>query len=721
MYKKILFLFALTILSLNLRAIEGMWIPLLIEKYNIDEMQAMGFKLSADDIYSVNQASMKDAIMIFGRGCTGALISEKGLIITNHHCGYPQIQKHSSVEHDYLAEGFWAMTSDDELPNPDLKVIFMRKMEDVTTQVLENIDDEMSMHERKTIINKNIDKIKKKAVENTHYTARIESFYHGNQYYLFINEEFSDVRLVGAPPSSIGKFGGDSDNWTWPRHTGDFAFFRVYADQDNKPAPYSPDNVPYKSPYFFPISLKGIEEGDFTMVFGYPGSTFQYVPSYHIEMLIELIYPKLIDLRTAKLNIMNKYMAADQAVRIKYAAKNANLANSWKRWKGEIRGLAILDAINKKQKYESDFSIWVNDDENRKLVYGSLLNDYENIYNEYSKYRLMRDYIIEYTGRFGLETLRLAGSFDKLAELFSSDDRIAESIKAEKELLRETIKTHFKDFYLPLDKEITVKTLEYLLNNIPSEFFPDVIYNINKNYKGNIKHYVDDVYAKTFFTDENAATDFFENFDRKSVKKLDSDPAYVLYKSIWSINHYKIMPNFNKLQNQLDSINRLYINALREFDTERNFYPDANFTLRISYGDVKGYDAADAIYYKHFTTLEGIIEKEDSEIYDYFVPEKLKELHRTKNFGRYELNGTVPVAFAATNHTTGGNSGSPIINANGELIGVNFDRAWEGVMSDLMFNPAQCRNIAVDIRYVLFIAEKLANAGYLLEEMRIVE
>ena len=709
------------LLSINAIAKEGMWIPLLIEKYNIEEMLSMGFKLTAEDIYSINQACMKDAVMIFGSGCTGALISDKGLLITNHHCGYAYIQKHSSVEFDYLANGFWAMSNDDELPNQGLKVTFLKRMEDVTNKVLENVSDDMNMEKRKEIINKNISQIRKESVENTHFTAQIESFFHNNQYYLFINEEFTDVRLVGAPPSSIGKFGGDSDNWTWPRHTGDFSLFRIYADKDNQPAHYSADNVPYKSPAFFPISLKGYEEGDFTMVFGYPGSTFQYVPSYHIEMLTELVYPKLIDLRTAKLDIMNRYMATDRAVRIQYASKNANLANSWKRWKGEIRGLAKLDAINKKQTYESDFQRWVNEDEMRKSQFGSLLSDYKIVYEEYFNYRLVRDYFTEFIGRFGLETVRIAGSFSRLKTLYSSNEPSISAVEAEKSLLQEQFKTHFKDFYLPIDKETAVVAINYLINNISAEFYPDIIENINKKYKGNIEKYIETVYSKTIFTDATSTTLFVNQFNNKSIKNLNADPTYELYRSIHQVYQNKIVPRFNELQNKLDSLNRIYMAALMEFDTERKFFPDANFTLRVSYGDIRGYEAADAVYFKYYTTLDGIIEKEDSDIYDYTVPERLKELYKNKDFGKYEFNGSVPVAFVATNHTTGGNSGSPVVNANGELIGVNFDRAWEGVMSDLMFNPDQCRNISIDIRYALFIIDKYANAGYLLEEMKIVE
>ncbi|MDR2928103.1 MAG: S46 family peptidase [Cytophagaceae bacterium] len=721
MYRKILLTAVAVIMWLGAYAGEGMWLPLLIEKYNIDEMHAKGFKLSAEDIYSINKASMKDAVMIFGGGCTGELISDKGLLITNHHCGYPQIQSHSSVEHDYLTDGFWAMSADEELPNQGLKVTFLKRMEDVTIRVLNGVTDDMNMNERKAAISKNIAKIMEEAVEGTHYSGLVESFYYGNQYFLFVNEVFSDVRLVGAPPSSIGKFGGDSDNWTWPRHTGDFSLFRIYANKNNEPAEYSAENVPYRPAAHFPISLKGIEEGDFTMVFGYPGNTSEYAPSFHIEMLANFIYPKLVDIRTAKLNVMNRYMAADRGVRIQYASKNASIANAWKRWKGEIRGLAKMDVVSTKQAYEKRFDEWVNSSDDRKAKFGNIISDYENIYADYSQYRLVRDYLNEYIGGLGLETICISRRFERLLALYGDSNHDSETISTIKAMTEAQLQMHFKNLHLPLDKETATVVLEMLYQNIPSAFFPDITENINNKYKGNISKYIDEVYAKTFFISQQATLAFLNGFNSGSVKKLNSDPAYQLYKSLTDVYQQKVLPRYNELQNRLDSLNRIYMAALMQFDNERTFYPDANFTLRVAYGDVRGYEAGDAVRFLHFTTLEGIMQKENPDIYDYHVPERLKQLHAAKDYGRYELNGTIPVAFTATNHTTGGNSGSPILNARGELIGVNFDRAWEGVMSDLMFNPDQSRNISIDIRYALFIIDKYANAGYLLDEMTIVE
>ena len=700
---------------------EGMWIPMLLEKYNIQEMQSMGFMLTAEDIYSINEASMKDAVMIFGGGCTGELISANGLLLTNHHCGYAAIQSHSSVQNDYLTNGFWAMSAAEELPNQNLKVTFLKRMEDVTSTVLIGVSDSMSMHERQAIVKSNINAITKAASEGTHYTANVESFYFGNQYFLFVNEVFSDVRLVGSPPSAIGKFGGDTDNWMWPRHTGDFSLFRIYADANNKPAVYSVDNVPYKSPVHFPISLKGIREDDFTMVYGYPGNTSQYVTSYHVEMLVNQIYPRLVDLRTAKLDAMNYYVEKDAAVRIKYAAKNASLSNSWKRWIGEIKGLKALDVVGEKQRYEAAFTGWVNTSNDRRTKYGTLLDDYKETYAEYSQYRFVRDYLMEFVGRMGLESVLVAGSFDKLAALYNRVPIDEAAIKTERDKLQQSIKDHFKDYYKPLDKDVTLASIHLFKSDVSSDFLPDVFNTIGAKFKGNIEDYVNHYFKKSFFTDKGSVQMLLDEFTAKSTKKYKKDPAYELYNSFRNAYHNLVNPRLIKLQNRIDSLNHIYMAAMMEFEPNRMFYPDANFTLRIAYGQVKGYEARDGVYFKHFSTLNGIMQKDNPEVYDYRVPAKLKELYLTKDFGQYEVNGTVPVCFIANNHTTGGNSGSPVLNNQGELIGINFDRAWEGVMSDIMFNPNQSRNISLDVRYILFIIDKFAGAGYLLDEMTLVK
>ncbi|HKL71945.1 MAG TPA: S46 family peptidase [Marinilabiliaceae bacterium] len=720
MIRKIMFVFAMVLIFSQTYAKEGMWIPLLLEKQNIADMQERGFRLTAEDIYSINESSMKDAVVIFGGGCTGELISDKGLLMTNHHCGYSAIQKHSSVENDYLTHGFWAMSQAEELPNEKLTVTFLRRMEDVTDSVLKDADESLSMAQRNKIITSNMDKIIKSSTEETHFSALVEPFFHGNQYFLFIYEDFTDVRLVGAPPSAIGKFGGDVDNWMWPRHTGDFSLFRIYTDADNQPADFTPENVPYQPKHHFPISLKGVEEGDFTMIFGYPGSTAQYVPSFHIEMLTEILYPQLIDVRTQKLNVYRHYMEMDAATRIQYASKSASVSNAWKRWRGEIRGLEILDAVHKKQKEEEDFQKWLMAQQDREMKWGTLLSNYKEVYSHFSEYNLARNLMLELIGRNGLEMVQLAGHYGALVSLLDQKEvdeiKISEAVQE----LQDRTNSHFKDYSNFIDSEVSPELLIAFRDNSSKEFHPSVYQQINSKYKGDVHAYMKMVFNKSVFSNEKQLNSLLNNPTQKNFRKLKKDPAYLLYGELAEIYYGKISEGYRTYSAQLDSLNRIYMQALMAFDSTKNFYPDANFTLRVGYGQVKGYKARDAVHYDYYTTLDGIMEKNDPDIYDYRVPERLKELYESKDYGRYEVNGTVPVCFVATNHTTGGNSGSPIINANGELIGVNFDRAWEGVMSDLMFNPDQCRNISIDIRYALFIIDKFAGAGYLLDEMSLV-
>ncbi len=695
---------------------EGMWIPLLLKKYNIEEMQQMGFKLTAEDIYSVNQACMKDAVLIFGGGCTGEVISDEGLLITNYHCGYKSIQSHSSIDHDYLTDGFWAMNKQEELPNEDLKVTFLKSMKDVTDDVLKGVNDSLSEEKIAKIISSNIDSIKKEAVKNTHYKAELKPFFHGNQYFLFLNEIFTDVRLVGAPNSAIGKFGGDTDNWMWPRHTGDFSLFRIYADKNNKPADYSTDNVPYKPLKHFPISMKGVKEGDFTMVFGYPGSTEQYVPSYHVKMLTEKVYPELIDLRGKKLDIIEKYKS-DPEVRIKYAAKDASISNSWKRWIGETKGLYNLNAIENKESFEEGFQLWANSNDR----YKNLLTDYKKVYDEFGNYKLYYNYIVETIYRNGSEIAEASNILDNLIKEFRKDSQSENTIESLKDKALKEYAKFYKDYYAPLDKEMTTMILSMYKEKLPQEFLPDVYSFIEKKFKGNISKYVEFVFNKSVFSNREKVHQLIVDFNKKSIPLVEKDPANILYQSIYHLYRGKISEKYFDLKGQLEALDKLYMKAQMEYQSDKVFYPDANFTLRVSYGQVKGFEPRDGVVYNNYTTLEGIIEKDNPDIYDYRVPEKLKELYNTKDYGRYEVNGTVPVCFLATNHTTGGNSGSPVVNANGELIGVNFDRAWEGVMSDLVFNPKKSRNITLDIRYVLFLIDKFAGAGYLLDEMDIRE
>jgi hypothetical protein len=703
-----------------LKADEGMWIPLLIEKYNIKLMQEKGFKLSSEDIYSVNKACMKDAVVLFGGGCTGEVISADGLLITNHHCGYGQIQKHSTLAHDYLTDGFWAMSRKEELPNPGLSVTFLKRMEDVTDKVMSGVTENMEGRDREKLLQANISDIVKNATEGTGYTAVVKPFYMGKQYFLFVNESFTDIRLVGAPPSAIGKFGGETDNWIWPRHTGDFSLFRIYADKNNKPAEFSDTNVPYKPLFHFPISLKGIKEGDFTMVFGYPGSTSEYVPSYHIDMVKNYINPRMIGIRTKKIEIMEAAMNTDPLIRIQYSAKKAGIANSWKKWIGENRGLEKMGTIEKKEAFENQLTKWINSDNIRMSRYGKLLPDYKELYSKLKVYSLVNSYTNDVFFNNGAELVSFARNIKALAELVNSKTD-NDQINVMKINLMETARSFYQNYNQATDKKLFIAVMSLYGENLDLKWQAPEYIKLKKTCKGDFSAIVDKLYEKSVFSEEQKFKSFVTGFNSGSISKLNKDPFYLLAISVTDFLASDVRPELGILNDEIQKLNKDYMSAQMEYDKERVFYPDANLTLRVTYGTVKGYFSKDAVYFTYYTTLKGIIEKDNPEIYDYNVPAKLRELYKTKDYGRYTQDGEVPVCFIANNHTTGGNSGSPVINADGQLIGVNFDRAWEGVASDLSYNPEQSRNISLDIRYALFLIDKFAGAGYLLKEMTIVE
>jgi len=693
---------------------EGMWIPVLIEKYNIRLMQENGFKLTAEDIYSINRASMKDAVVLFGGGCTGEFISDKGLIITNHHCGYSYIQSHSTLEHDYLSDGFWAATAADELPNPRLTITILKYMEDVTSRVLNGVTDDMDKEKRDALINANITAINAEAVRGTHYASAVRPFFLGNQYFLIVNEVFRDVRLVGAPPSAIGKFGGDTDNWVWPRHTGDFSLFRVYADKENKPAAYAADNVPYRPAYHFPVSLAGVKEGDFTMVFGYPGRTQEYAPSYHIRMLKDVIYPKQVEIRGRKISVMEQEMAKDPLVRIKYSGKSFGLANGWKKWIGEIQSLEKMNGVARKEAFEDEFRKWVAADPERVKKYGTILDEYASIYETYTHNYLVNTYTNEVFGSSGVEPAALASAFRRAVEMAAKKDS---GLDAELKRLQEYADGFFRNYDRNVSEKLFVAVMDLYGKNIEPEWQSDAYRELAASCGGDFGSVAVKLFDRAVFTDENRVRELLARFDPKKVEK---DPFYRMAVSASNLIDSRIKENMVVADTRLAELNKLYMAAQMEKGSDRIFYPDANSTLRLAYGKVMGYDSRDAVYHKHQTTLTGVMEKDNPEIYDYDVPDRLRELYEKKDFGRYGVNGDVPVCFIANNHTTGGNSGSPVLNAEGHLIGVNFDRAWEGVASDIMYNPRQSRNISLDIRYALFIIDKFAGAGYLIDEMTLV-
>ena len=690
---------------------EGMWIPLLLKKYNIEDMHKKGFKLTADDIYSINHSSLKDAVIIFGGGCTGEIISDQGLVLTNHHCGYSSIQSHSSLEHDYLTDGFWAYKKSEELTNPGLTVTFLERIEDVTAKVLKNISDSTNETDREKIIQEHIDLLKKQNSNNNKFKVVIKPFYYGNEYYMFIYKVYKDVRLVGAPPSAIGKFGGDTDNWMWPRHTGDFSIFRIYADKNNEPAEYSKDNVPYKPKKSLEISIKGIKKGDFTMVMGYPGRTSEYLTSYAVKFISQVENPQQIYLRKKRLDVMKRYMDNSAKIRIQYSAKYARVSNYWKKWIGEDNGLKRLNAVEKKQELERSINNSIEFDREKQKKYGPILSQYKKLYDKYKPVKLAKDYIFE--AALAVELIK----FSRNLELLEDYDNLSDNEKKQTiERLRKSAKGFYKDFYLPIDKEIFAELMPVYKKNLDKKFYPAFFDVIDKKYKGDFKKYADAIYSKSFFVSEKKFNEFLDKF---SNKKMQADPFFTMYKdfkNIYSLNIYAQVDDFHK---QFSVLNRKYIKLLQEFKKDKLFFPDANFTMRVAYGNVKGYQPRDAVDYNYYTTLDGIIAKDNPDIYDYKVPEKLKELYKNKDYGPYAQNDTMHVCFIATNHTTGGNSGSPVLNAYGQLIGVNFDRNWEGTMSDIMYDPDQCRNITLDIRYVLFIVDKFAGAKNLISEMNI--
>jgi hypothetical protein len=715
MNKLILTLSSVFLVFSVLFAREGMWVPLLLEKYNIEEMQQMGFRLTADDIYDINKSSMKDAVVLFGGGCTGELISEDGLLITNHHCGYRQIQMHSSVENDYLTHGFWAKSRKGELANQGLSVSFLERMEDVTARVFEGLAETDSTDEADKLLNRNIAAIEKDAQENGKFRAIVRPFFYGNQYFLHVYKVYTDVRLVGAPPSSIGKFGGDTDNWMWPRHTGDFALFRIYAGKDNEPASFSEDNVPFKAERFFPISLRGVEPEDFTMVFGYPGRTTQYLPSYAVELIQKQRNPDRIAIRDSKLNIMAGHMSKDPKVRIQYASKYAGVSNSWKKWQGEILGLNRLGAVERKRDFEREFAEWGASNGRWTSEFAPLLDQFRSQYIEYAPLARASDYYTEIAWS-GIEIFTIANYFDVFLRQIERQDEITES--ARQSLLRLT-DIFFKDYHQPLDEEMFASLLPVLQSNLPGESIPVELSQVLRKFQGD--KLIRNFYRKSILSNHLKIKELIAANSVKDFKAIGKDPVFQLFRAMRYFFDTRISMPLQLVESNLEAAMKPYMAGIMEMKEGQAFYPDANSTLRVSYGRVEGYEPRDGVHYKHYTTLSGIMEKDNPEVYDYDVPSRLKELYLSRDYGDYSQNGEMPVCFVASNHTTGGNSGSPVLNAEGHLVGINFDRCWEGTMSDIMYDPDQCRNIALDMRYALFIIDKFAGAGYLLEEMELVK
>lgn len=699
----------------TVRADEGMWILTLLDKMNIATMQEKGCKLSADDIYSINHSSLKDAVIIFGGGCTGEIVSENGLIFTNHHCGYSSIQKLSSVEHNYLRDGFWSGSFAEDLPVDGLKVKFLQRFEDCTEEILKGTEDITDFDAREQIIDKNTDELINKNNVDEFHQIMIESFFGGNQYFLIEYAVYQDVRLVATPPESIGKFGHETDNWMWPRHTGDFSIFRVYADENGNPTEFSTSNKPLKPKHYLPISIRGTQKGDFAMTIGFPGSTERYLTSYGINERMNITNQAMIGPRGVKQEIWLADMHKSEKINIQYASKYARSSNYWKNSIGMNRGLERLNIVEKKQKAETDFQKWANSMPELKTRYGNVLSELDENYKKVSAEEKAISYIYE-CQLAGPEIFRFALNARQLLTALKENDK--EKIEVATQHLKDVAETFYKDYNAPTDQKVVAALGQYYAEELQPKYWPSYFDQVTKKYKSSFEKYSADLFQKSIFADQTKLNKFLAN---PKAKTLENDPALVAAQSIYEIyadTYYDAKPTVSKIEN----FNRLYIEGLMQMQKGKAFYSDANFTMRLSYGTVGDYDPSDAVHYKHFTTLKGVMEKEDSTNWEFVVAPKLKKLYETADYGRYaDADGTMHVCFTTNNDITGGNSGSPVINGNGELIGLAFDGNWEAMSGDIAFENELQKCINVDIRYVLFIIEKYGEAKNIINELKIVD
>ncbi len=713
---KVTFLLSLFLFfSVLTKADEGMWIPSLVAKLNIQKMNELGCKLTADQIYNINKSSLKDAVVALDHGsCTAEVVSNDGLLLTNHHCGFDEIQKHSSVEHDYLNKGFWAMSHNQELPNPGKTVTFLIRIEDVTDKVLKNITADMDESARATKEVETFSQIEREAKGKTHYETKVRSFFETNKFYLFVYETFRDVRLVGTPPQSIGKFGGETDNWVWPRHTGDFSMFRIYCGKDGKPAEYSKDNVPYHPKYSLPISLKGIEKNDFAMVMGYPGTTTRYRTSTEVENIMNVVNDTRIKVRDAKLAIIREYMASSQKARIQYASKFARSANYYKYSIGQNNGLKALNVIDKKREGEQEFTNWVNQSPERVNKYGNALTFINKSYETVDD-KIALEYMREGLLR-GPEIFAFSAGAISLYNGMKAKDTL--KINRSKEMMLNSLDEYFKDYDASTDMKITGTLLKLYSRNVASKYIPDFMKKDASKHRGDFNEYAKQLFNKTLFADKKKIEDFLNS---PSLKKLEKDPAFIAAQSIYS-TYSLISTDVNKSSDDLEKGRRLYVAGLMDLHKNTVPYPDANSTMRLTYGTASGYYPRDAVYYDYFTTLKGYVEKGIKGDADFDYPARLTEMYKNKDFGRYADNdSTLHTCFITNNDITGGNSGSPVINGNGELIGIAFDGNWEAMSGDVAYEPILQKCICVDIRFVLWTIDKFAGAGHLVKEMNIIQ
>jgi hypothetical protein len=688
----------------------GMWIPSLLQGMNESEMKNLGMKISVKEIYDVNNSSLKDAVPQFNGGCTAEVISDKGLILTNHHCGFDAIQTHSTVEHDYIQDGFWAYKMEDELPNKGMVVMFVVRIDDVTTKVLEGVANLSSEAEKQKKIQENIASLTNSLPKESWQENKIKTFYDGNQYLVFVTETFKDIRFVGAPPSSIGKFGSDTDNWVWPRHTGDFSLFRIYADKNNRPATYSADNVPYKPKHFLPISINGVKENDFTLILGYPGTTREYLPAIAVAQIVDDLNPAKIELRDATLKAQDAFMRKDQAIKIQYASKYARIANAWKKWIGESKGLKKSNAVLEKKKFEIEFQQKVIK-AGKQAEYGNLLSDFEKNYAKIKEYALARDYFTEVALQ-NTELLSVGYKLYQLEQILSTKGE--QSFTDRKNNLSNGIDDFYKNYNAQVDKTIFEQLINLYATKSPKQFLPQSLISIDA------AKLTVDVYSNSKLTSLTGFRELLQGDTKTVIEKINNDKGYQVIKSMADSYRKNIAEKYDEINLRNIATQRTYMKAILELFPNKRIFPDANSTFRATYGKVKGYSPNDAVYYEPVTYLDGVMEKYIPGDYEFDLPKKLIDLYNAKDYGEYGINGKMPVCFIGTNHTTGGNSGSPAIDANGNLIGLNFDRVWEGTMSDIYYSPDICRNIMVDSRYVLFIIDKFAGAKNLIDEIKIV-
>lgn len=712
--RKISLLILFVLYSVSSKAEEGMLIPTLLTAFESD-MQAMGMEISAEDIYNANNASIKDAIFHFGGGCTSSTISAQGLLLTNHHCGYSQIYNHTTVENNIAKNGFWAKNLSEELPNPGLTATRMVRIEDVTELVFEGTEG-VSNAERAQIMEVNIARIKAEAISNSHYEADIKPFYYGNSYFLLVKETFKDVRLVGTPPNAVGKFGGDIDNWIWPRHTGDFAVFRIYADANNNPNEYSVDNKPYTPIHFLPIANRARQKDDFTLVFGFPGTTEQHTISTELEYIINTLRPAQIRMRDLSLSVINAAMKKSVETEIMYATKQSRISNSWKRWIGQIDGLKRARAVDVKIKEENDYIQKTTTNEEWRNEFGEVVSALRDLSSKYNDKDFVYHMFIEYAYQ-GAEVFERARKIESLLSLYvnskNSDDAsdFIEAIEKEKVSLH----TFFDNYDVTIDQEIFLLQSEYYKEIMEDEYLPISLLN------NEVEKLQTTIYSKSFLTDREEYEKVINNFEKFAKKKIQKDPGYQLYIEVRDIFREKVLNDLRFYYGSKDPLLKSLVKGKLEMYPERKHWADANSTLRVSYGKLEWTIPRDGMKYLHYSTTDGIIEKYNTGSEDYELTPRMVELLEAKNWGDYAQDGELWVCFISSNHTTGGNSGSPVINGKGELVGLNFDRSWESTMSDYMFDSSRCRNISVDIRYVLWMIEIYGEASHIIEELHIVK